>query len=142
MDGLRPAPPEIIAVVDRLITAHFPDLKRARLVVMVRDKALEAGLEDGPGKVTVAATGVNSDDKSLPFDYLIWFALDAWQVINDGDREALVYHELTHAGRDEQGKPELKYHDAGVFDKEVALYGAWWTDAQKRFKKARSAGSG
>lgn len=135
LDGLQPAPPEITEVVKRLITAHFPHLKQARLIVASLAEALDAG----EGKVRVAATGV-SPDPNTPFDYIIWFALDAWAVINDADREALVYHELTHAGTDEQGKPQLKPHDAAVFTTEVKLYGAWWSDAQKRFKKARDAG--
>lgn len=92
MDGLRPAPPEIIAVVGRLIAAHFPHLATARLAVLVRDKAVDAGNE----QVSVAATGANTDDASLPFEYVIWFALDAWQLMSEADREAIVYHELTH----------------------------------------------
>lgn len=134
-DNLRPAPPEIIAVVDALIAEHFPQLRKARLVVAVQEQATDIG----GGKVRVAASGANND-RNAQFDYIIWFALDAWRVMNDGDREAIVYHELTHCGRDDAGRPELKEHDAGVFDKEIALYGAWWTDAQKRFKSARVAG--
>lgn len=135
LDGLQPAPPEITEVVKRLIDARFPQLKGARLIVASLAEALDAG----EGKVRVAATGVNSDG-GASFDYIIWFALDAWAVINDADREALVYHELTHCGTDEQGKPQLKPHDAAVFTDEVREYGAWWSDAQKRFKKARDAG--
>lgn len=134
-DNLRPAPPEIIAVVDALIAEHFPQLRKARLIVLVQEQATDIG----GGKVRVAAAGANND-RNAPFDYIVWFALDAWQVMNDGDREAIVYHELTHCGRDEAGRPELKEHDAGVFSKEVELYGVWWKDAQKRFKAARDAG--
>lgn len=136
--GLRVAPPEITSIVERLLGTHFPHLATARLAVMVRQQAPIADDEDG--KVTVAAAGVNSNDPSLPFEYLIWFALDAWQTMNDGDHEALVYHELKHCGRDDAGRPELIAHDAGVFDSEIELFGAWWQDAQKRFKQARSAG--
>lgn len=136
--GLRPAPPEILAIVQRLIGTHFPHLATARLLVMVRDEALPS--DEGEGMVTIAATGVNSEGERAPFDYLTWFALDAWARMNDGDHEALVYHELTHAGRDAAGRPELTPHDAGVFNREVELYGVWWKDAQARFKSARDAG--
>lgn len=137
--GLRLAPPEIMSIVGRLIAAHFPHLATARLVVMVRQQAETA--DDEEGKVTVAAAGVNSEGKSVaPFDYLIWFALDAWQLMNDGDHEALVYHELKHCGRDATGRPELTPHDAGIFDSEIERYGLWWQDAQVRFKQARAAG--
>lgn len=136
--GLRAAPPEIMSIVERLIAAHFPHLATARLAVMVRQQAEAA---EDEGKVTVAAAGVNSEGRSAaPFDYIIWFALDAWQLMSDGDHEALVYHELKHCGRDASGRPALTPHDAGVFDSEVELYGLWWQDAQARYQQARGAG--
>ncbi len=128
-DDLRPAPPDLLAVVEQQIDSYFPQLAESRLVVLVRDKAIE----DSGGKVMVAAAGVNSSDPSLPFEYVVWFAWEVWRGMNDGDRAAIVFHELSHCGRDESGKPELTPHDAGVFTKEIELYGNWWKDVQKRY---------
>lgn len=133
MDGLLPATPDMLAIVGRLIATYFPHLQGARLLVAMREQAADAG----DGKVMVAATGVLA---GAPFEYIIWFALDAWAVISDSDKEALAFHELTHCGRDEQGRAELRPHDQSVFTEEVKLYGAWWQDAQQRFKSARDAG--
>lgn len=133
MDGLHPATPDMLAITQRLIATYFPHLQGARLLVGMREQAMEAG----DGKLMVAATGVAKD---APFDYIIWFALDAWQLLSDIDRQALAFHELMHCGRDEQGRPKLTPHDESVFTGEVKLYGAWWEDAQVRFKSARDAG--
>jgi hypothetical protein len=127
---LHPAPPEVMAVVARLIEAHYPHLKTARLVVAVRETAQP--VDDEEGKATIAATGVDPDAAN-GFEYLVWFAMDAWQLLDEQGREAVVYHELTHCGRDEQGRPALKEHDASVFNEEIELYGVWWTSAQEHF---------
>lgn len=121
-------------VVNALVATHFPQLALGRrLVVAIRERAEDVGND----QVSVAATGVSSDPQQ-GFDYIIWFAWDAWQLLDDHDRQALVFHELMHCGRDEAGRPQLTPHDASVFNEEVAGYGVWWKDAQARFK-ARNA---
>lgn len=132
LEGFRPAPPAVLAVVNRLMTTLFTHLATARLVIAIRERAEDVG----EGKVMVAGAGVNP--KADEFDYIIWVAWDVWQLIDDGDREALLFHELTHCERDEAGMPTIKPHDAGVFNEEVKRYGMWWEDAQRRFKSARS----
>lgn len=130
-EGFRPAPASILAVVGRLIATHFPHLAAARLLVLARESAEPTG----EGQFAVAAAGVPTGDaEARQFDYVMWFAWDVWQALSDVDRDALVFHELMHCGRDEAGNPELKHHDAGVFNRELELYGAWWVDAQQRFK--------
>lgn len=128
-EGFKPAPPDIEQTVGRLISAHFANLAGARLLLLARDSALQA---DG-GQFAVAAAG--TDPEATEFDYVLWFAWDVWQVLSVVDRDALVFHELTHCDRDEQtGQPIIKEHDAGVFNTELELYGMWWIDAQQRFK--------
>lgn len=115
-------------MVNRLIATHFTHLAGARLVVMVRE--LAQPVEEG--KSTVAATGVSSDAND-GFDYLCWFALDVWALLDEREREAIVFHELMHCGRGQAGTPELVPHEAAVFTDEVERYGAWWKSAQARF---------
>lgn len=129
MQELRPAPPEVLTVIDKLIAEHFPQLATARLAVLVREHAADIG----GGRASVAATGIAGPGAPVPFEYVIWFALEVWRGLDEGDREAIAFHELTHCARDEAGRPMLKEHDAGVFTQEVELYGVWWKDAQKRF---------
>lgn len=63
-------------------------------------------------------------------DFVVWVAADHardyeltnWQV------EALVYHELLHAGVTDKGKPSTRGHDYEAFVPEVRRYGAWKAD--------------
>jgi hypothetical protein len=62
--------------------------------------------------------------------------MEAWNLLDQHGREAMIYHELTHCSHDEQGRPHLRPHDAGVFNDEIKIFGIWWEDAQKQFKAA------
>lgn len=135
--NLRPAPPEMTEVVQRLIAKHFKPLRTSRIALLVRDRAEETEGDTS----SVAAAGVNSDP-SLPFEYVVWVAWEVWQMLDATEREAILFHELMHCGRDEAGRPMLKPHDAGVFNEEIELYGVWWKDAQKKFKKRDDAREG
>lgn len=42
-----------------------------------------------------------------------------------GELEALVYHELYHLGRDEQGRLVMREHDIGEFSAVVRRYGTY-----------------
>lgn len=130
------APPEMVMVFNRVLMRHFPHMDRGRMVVLARDKALDLGDDQS----TIAACGVNPDPDA-EFECIFWFALEAWQLLDERGREALVFHELTHCGHDEQGRPVLVPHDAGVFTAEVEQYGTWWKDAQARFKARSDAAS-
>lgn len=144
MADLTPAPPEITSVANALITAYFPNLVGVPIAILVRQEPQDAGKgEDGQHQVNVAATGVNTD-ASVPAEYVMWFAWNVWQFLDDMQRQAIVFHELMHCGRDATGKPVLAPHDESVFTREVELYGAWWKTAQEKLKElyTRPAGEG
>lgn len=130
-DGLYPAPPEMAAVFGRVMATYFPHMLEQRWIVLARDTAVEAG----PGQSTIAACGVN-DDPDAEFECVFWFSIEAWQLLDARGQEALIFHELSHCGHDEEGKPMLIPHDAGVFNDELKIYGIWWEEAQKQFKAA------
>ncbi len=134
-DDLRQAPPDVLAVFGQVLMQYFPDKATERIAVLVRDTADEAG----PGQATIAACGVNPDPNA-EFECIFWFSMEAWQLLDDRGRQAMIYHELTHCSHDENGVPYLRPHDAGVFNDEIKIYGIWWEDAQKQFKSARDAG--
>lgn len=72
-------------------------------------------------------------------DFIIWLAADncamasltRWQI------EALVFHELLHAGRDARGKPAIAPHDFDGFIHELLEYGAWEADLRRMVNAAR-----
>lgn len=130
MADLRPAPPEFMQRIRRLIAA-YPDvlghLHRARIEVLLRDKP--------EGSQTVQAWG-EADTPDNPgemrkFDFTVWFAWDIWQTLDDYERDAITFHELNHCGFDDKGKPLLLHHDFEIFNAEIAHFGIWWgEDAQ------------
>lgn len=122
---------------DQVRQAYFPHVRRERVIVLARDKALEVD----EGQSTIAATGVNPDPDA-EFECIFWFSMEAWNLLDAQGREALVFHELMHCGQDEQGKPMLIPHDAGVFTAEVQRYGLWWVDAQAKFEAAHKSSDG
>lgn len=128
MDGLRPAPPELEAVVKELMVKEFPHLLTKRFVLAVRDVALQTP----EGQSTVAAVGISTDPDDS-FDYILWFAWDVWQTLTSNQREAIVFHEFMHCDRSKADSTGLRPHDASVFDEEVKRYGVWWESPASQY---------
>lgn len=62
--------------------------------------------------------------------WLIWLAADHCRstMTTAFACEALVFHELLHAGADEDGKPTVIQHDFEGFTREIVEYGLWTRD--------------
>jgi hypothetical protein len=58
-------------------------------------------------------------------DFFVWLAADYAREMSQRQLEALVYHELCHAGLNAKGKPVIVKHDVELFYAEVRRYGAW-----------------
>lgn len=67
--------------------------------------------------------------------FIVWLAADHCQGWTNRQVEALLYHELCHAGIDEQGRTSIIKHDVQAFSSEVAYYGLH-TPALRNFGKA------
>ncbi len=70
-------------------------------------------------------------------DFVIWLAADhcrAWEFTNH-QLEALVYHELCHAGVEFDDNDQPKYgvlpHDLEMFTGELDRYGTWMDDLKR-----------
>ncbi|MBN1837891.1 MAG: hypothetical protein JW820_18685 [Spirochaetales bacterium] len=63
-------------------------------------------------------------------DFVIWAAADHCQAANMTfrDMEALVFHELCHAGASEDDQARVEPHDFEGFVFELQEYGAWTRD--------------
>jgi len=69
--------------------------------------------------------------------FIIWLAADKCAGWTKHKVEALLYHELCHAGRDEQGRTFLRQHDVQAFASEVRYYGLWAEDLREFGKAVR-----
>ncbi len=65
-------------------------------------------------------------------EWIIWLAADHTNLykLTRHQVEAMVYHELLHAGQDD-GKPKLNGHDVEMFAAEVKRYGLWKNDIKR-----------
>jgi hypothetical protein len=69
-------------------------------------------------------------------DFIIWAAADHCRLlgITRYQLEALLFHELCHAGRSAKEEPILIPHDFDGFCAEVERYGAWRHDLERALK--------
>jgi hypothetical protein len=61
------------------------------------------------------------------YDFVIWLSADHCHGLTAFQIEALVFHEMMHAGA-EDGKPAIRKHDWEGFAAEVHNYGEWKSD--------------
>ena len=118
------------------IHTHLKDLKIAYLfkqrtdhyVVPAKPKRLRAGK-----KITLARTRLVSKiyEQLLQqdFKFIIEFDRDYWELLDSGQQEALVDHELSHCGNDAEGY-YLKHHEIEEFRGVVERHGLWKSDIE------------
>lgn len=140
LDTLQAASPDIIATADALIAAHFPNLANAAIAFYERPSTLTITDGDSHGQIW-AATTIGADVGMDNADFVTWVAANVWAALDGGEREALLYHELSHMGVDANGALMLNHHDAEIFDGELEYFGMWWIDANARVKAASAAGA-
>jgi hypothetical protein len=63
-------------------------------------------------------------------DFVIWLAADNCQFLTKWQIEAVVYHELLHAGV-QDGEPVIVPHAYEGFPQEITRYGFWKRDIQR-----------
>lgn len=71
-------------------------------------------------------------------DFVIWLAANNCQGLTAWQIEALVFHELKHAGLDDDG-PVLVPHDWEGFAEEIERYGLWKRDIEPIAKASAKA---
>jgi hypothetical protein len=112
----------VIELVNDVIAAFHIDLFRARIGVLMREKAPASG-----GMVTLGkARKVSGEQKVLmPYDFVIWFAADWWEQLDYKQRRALIDHELTHCQMSGDGECFIRKHDFEEFNCIIERHGFW-----------------
>lgn len=123
---------EVADIARDLIKEYHPALGVANIVYLFRDKAPKH-----KGKITLgAARRTNPIEKALTgYDFVIWVAEDEWSEMDMKKRRALVDHELSHCGLDENGNWTTYDHDFTGFNAVLQRHGYWSGDL-KRMKKS------
>src|SRR6185436_7497191 len=128
--------PNLESVAVKLIEEHA-NLARLKLVTFdngIRFFWRKHGTKTAIGKC-LKPSGLLHELSQASF--IIWLAADKCAGWTKHKVEALLYHQLCHAGRDEQGRTFIKSHDVQAFASEVRYYGLWAADLREFGKAVR-----
>ncbi len=76
-------------------------------------------------------TGVSRFPKKLTavagkaFDFVVMVSEPRWERLDDKQKRATVFHALSHAGQDDNGRWRIEKHDFAGFLSEVKRFGLW-----------------
>ncbi len=123
---------DVLATAQRLISQIHPDLSDVRIVFMFRSEPALSG-----GKIAYAKTQKVAAQMRLLLedaDFIIWVSYPDWMSKQQAWRDALIDHQLTHCGVDDDGD-ETKYyirpHDIEEFHTVIARHGSYTIDIQR-----------
>jgi putative metallopeptidase len=129
--------PEIDALASDLIRTHHKHLMDVRVVCVWRDKAAVSFGRRVPGNSRLIAGlpamladkhNADSTDTAESF-FVLDFARDVWEVMDEEQRLALVDHQLcycrTDAGEDGRFKPVMTAPEIAEFPDVIERHGMW-----------------
>lgn len=120
--------PELRKIAEELIGDHafdFDFLRHAVIVYLWKKKGGKSGLKETLGKCQ-KPSGLLKHFANA--DFVVWVAADNCEGFTRKQITALLFHELKHAWRDEDGKYVTVSHDFEGFAREVELFGDWKRD--------------
>lgn len=126
----RDAPEDLKLMAAKLITEHHGGLAEAKICYLVRTEEWKKKSRDVFGRAEL----VSKKHKHLTgYDFIITISLRAWNTAPDEEfKKALLDHELTHCGKDEdkEGNPKYYIQDHSVedFTSIIRRHGLWDQD--------------
>ena len=103
-----------------LIEKYHTHLKSANITYLFRDKATKNAGRVILGKATKCSPMNRLLHKQ---DFVIIFAKDVWDVLNERQRESLVDHELCHCGKNKFDNWCILQHDCEEFISVIERHG-------------------
>lgn len=131
--------PDLRDIADALIATyptHFQHLLQMRLAYRWKR---QGGASSGKATLGACQKASGLVKHFSRMQFVIWLAYDhatagkltRWQC------EALLFHELLHAGISDKGAPAVEPHHFEGFTPELAEYGAWQDDLQRMVRAAQ-----
>lgn len=143
LDDWREAP-EIAAIANALIHqyARFRHLRKREIVYRWNREGGAVGGKDVLGKCVKVGKAVKAF--GVRAEFLIWVAADnaSYHGLDAYQLEALIFHELCHAGETDKRKPRILPHDVTAFVAEVEEYGLWFADLRLFGRAVATANDG
>lgn len=121
--------PEVEKIAQGLIGQYHGHLVEAKILYLFRTGLWSSQNRETWGKASKVA-GVNH--YLLGFDFIITISRDVWDRLDDGQRKALVDHQLEHCNKDTDSKGNPKFnivgHDIEDFVSIIGRHGFWTPD--------------
>ena len=117
---------EVIDIATEIIDEYIPELQDASIGFLFRDKAPKKG--NGVVLGQARRVGAEYAALGLDYDFIIWLAEDWYYNLDDGQRKALIHHELLHCEityKDDEPVAKMRNHDFEEFNDIIKIYGFW-----------------
>lgn len=136
---------EVKPIAEKVIAAHRRDLFNVNFVFIFKEKASKKG-----GKIVIAKVRKVRAKEKIAYDSDVDFVIEighnAWEELNDKQKEAVIFHELCHClvDENEEGEKELSIlpHEIEEFADVIEVYGLYTFDIQKFVEKALKSDTG
>lgn len=121
--------PELAQIGKKLLNNYLElsHLEDAEIIYLWKLKGGASGGKSTLGKCVLAKSLVGFFSEA---DFIIWLGADNLQGVSPKTLEAVVYHELLHAGKNDDGKWFIVPHEFEGFSKEIERYGMWREDME------------
>jgi Putative phage metallopeptidase len=137
--------PEGEAIARRLIPQDHPHLDGVEMRFILRDehqvrngKTVYASTRLIGGREAWLAAGMPDDGEEVDRFFVLEFAEDVWRLLEEGQRTALVDHELCHCGLKLDGTLTLLGHDLEEFVAVVGRHGMWRPEVENLVRAAQA----
>lgn len=129
--------PEVQQIAQALIPQYHGHLASARIRYLFREGPWASRGRTVLGKAYKLGA---REQHLVGADFLVVINADAWRELTPEQRVALVDHELSHCGIDDQGNWTLWEHDVEEFRHVLERHGFWqpnlWEFGQTAVRKA------
>lgn len=122
---VRQAPPDVLALGDKLISRYHHHLANCSVLFVLEDyEPDKMGASFGiQGEVWGFCQKLGGEFRKLTgYDFKITFCEGIWTMLGKQGRQWLCDHELMHADRTENARWSIRDHDIEMFTEEVERY--------------------
>ena len=115
---------DVNRLVSKIIDDQFPNLEGAVIKVLFDIKKRKSGGRYVIGRIKKAndeMKALATNDEGIPPDYIMFIDKSVWQVLEDRDKERIVFHELNHCevNFDSENQYRIRDHEIQGFYSEI-----------------------
>lgn len=117
-------PKDIYDIINKLIDERFPELEASKFIVLFDNKKRKAGGRYVIGRIKKTNDELkvlSLDDDGIAPDYIMFIDKNVYEVLDDKDKERVIFHELCHTevNFDSDNQYRIKDHEIQSFYAEI-----------------------